>query len=69
MLVINAQEKKEQNEEIKKQIVENCIEDYSSYLSVIANSARVLVWVIDEEILNLLPQHVKNLVLDRLKTN
>jgi hypothetical protein len=32
-----------------------------------ANSARVEVWLIDEDILNLLPSRVKNEVLNRLK--
>jgi hypothetical protein len=34
---------------------------------VIANSARVEVWLIDEETLNLLPATAKNVVLTRLK--
>lgn len=36
-------------------------------LSIVANSAKVEVWIIDEEILNLLPEKARVIVLNRLK--
>lgn len=43
--------------------------DITSLLSVIANSASVEIWVIDDDILSLLPYPVKRLVLNRLQAN
>lgn len=41
--------------------------DITSMLSIVANSAKVEVWIIDEEILNLLPEKARVIVLNRLK--
>jgi hypothetical protein len=47
--------------------VQNVQTDITSMLSIVANSAKVEVWIIDEEILNLLPEKARVTVLNRLK--
>ena len=41
--------------------------DITSLLSVVANSASVEIWEIDDDILSLLPYAIKQLVLNRLQ--
>lgn len=47
--------------------MQNVQTDITSMLSIVANSAKVEVWIIDEEILNLLPEKARVIVLNRLK--
>ena len=41
--------------------------DLKSHLSIIANSATVVVWVIDQDVLALLPYEVQMKIVDRLR--
>ena len=41
--------------------------DIKSNLSIIANSATVEVWIIDEDLLGLLPPETQKIVLNRIK--
>ena len=41
--------------------------DLKSHLSIIANSATVVVWVIDQDVLALLPFEVQMKIVDRLR--
>ena len=42
--------------------------DLKSHLSIIANSATVVVWVIDQDVLALLPFEVQMKIVDRLRS-
>ena len=42
--------------------------DLKSHLSIIANSATVTVWVIDQDVLGLLPYEVQMKIVDRLRS-
>ena len=41
--------------------------DTKSLLSIIANSATVEVWIIDQDVLSLLPQDVQTKIISRLR--
>ena len=41
--------------------------DLKSYLSIVANSRIVEVWIIDQDLLNLLPADVQAKIINRLK--
>ena len=49
-------------QEIKQETV-----DTKSLLSIIANSATVEVWIIDQDVLSLLPQDVQTKIVNRLR--
>ena len=61
------QEKSTIIDKLTKQLHGEMQSEISSYLSVVANSARVELWVIDEDVLNLLPQSARAIVLKRLQ--
>ena len=43
--------------------------EMKSQLSVVADSAKVEIWYINQEHLELLPPHVRNMILGRLRTH
>lgn len=41
--------------------------DIKSILSVVADSAKVEVWIVSQELLELLPLHVQNQIVNQLR--
>ena len=43
--------------------------DLRSLLSVIADSAKVEVWIISQDLIELLPLHIQHMIVSRLSNN
>ena len=54
--------------ELEKSLHEQRQMDLRSLLSVIADSAKVEVWIISQDLIELLPLHVQNVIVTRLST-